>query len=200
MLTTQPAKPFTLPSVGYFALVYHVVPEYTARRGQHRDAHLRLAWAAHSRGELLLGGAFTDPADSALLIWRCDSRAPIQAFIAEDPYVLNGLVSRWEIREWNVVIADAPMPLGAHPAAQRLYTNLWRTLDELALSTKTYDALRKADLKYVGELVSLAESDLVDRGVGAKSLNEINAVLDRMDLDWEMELDDWPGARPIVKP
>lgn len=186
--------------MAYFALVYHVVDDYTARRGQFRDAHLRLAWAAHTRGELLLGGAFTEPADTALLVWRCADKSPIEAFVAADPYVVNGLVKRWEIRDWNVVIADQPMPLGSHPAAQRLYTNLWRTVDELGLSTKTADALRKTDIKYLGELVKLAESDLVDRGFGARSLNEIQAVLDALDLEFEMELDDWPGARPVIKP
>ena len=95
----------------YFALVYHVVDDYVARRGAYREEHLRLAWDAHARGELVLGGAFTDPPDTALLIWRCADRAPIEAFAAADPYVRNGLVTRWEIRAWNVVIADDPMPV-----------------------------------------------------------------------------------------
>jgi uncharacterized protein YciI len=95
----------------YFALVYHVVEDYVARRGAHRDVHLALARAAHGRGELLLAGAFADPADTALLVWRCADRAPIEAFVAADPYVAHGLVARWEIRDWNVVVADQPMAL-----------------------------------------------------------------------------------------
>ena len=97
--------------MNYFALVYHVVDDYVARRTQFRDAHLALAWDAHRRGELLLGGAFTDPPDTALLVWRCADRTPIEAFVAADPYVTNGLVARWEIRDWKVVIADQPMAL-----------------------------------------------------------------------------------------
>jgi uncharacterized protein YciI len=95
----------------YFALVYHVVSDYPERRGQYRDAHLALARAAHARGELLLGGAFTDPPDTALLVWKCEDRAPVDAFVAADPYVANGLVVRYEVRDWKVVIADDPMPL-----------------------------------------------------------------------------------------
>ncbi|MBA3391612.1 MAG: hypothetical protein H0T89_03160 [Deltaproteobacteria bacterium] len=93
----------------YFALVYHVVEDYVTRRGEYRDAHLELARAAHRRGELLLGGAFTDPPDTALLVWRCADKTPVEAFVAADPYVANGLVARWEIRDWKVVIADQPM-------------------------------------------------------------------------------------------
>lgn len=92
----------------YYALVYHVADDYLTRRAQFREEHLKLAWAAHARGELVLGGAFTDPADTALLAWRCESKAPVEAFVAADPYVRHGLVKRHEIREWNVVIADQP--------------------------------------------------------------------------------------------
>ena len=96
------------PRVRYFALVYHVTADYLARRAQYRAEHLELAWAAHRRGDLLLGGAFADPADTALLVWRCADKAPIERFVAADPYVNNGLVERHEIREWTVVIADQP--------------------------------------------------------------------------------------------
>lgn len=95
----------------YFALVYHVGPDYLQRRGEFRVEHLALARAAHERGELMLAGAFTDPADTALLVWRCADKAPIEAFAAADPYVKNGLVARWEIRNWFVVVADDPLPL-----------------------------------------------------------------------------------------
>ncbi len=87
-----------------YALIYHVANDYLERRGAFRAEHLGLAMAAHERGELLLGGAFADPADTALLIWRTGDPAPIEAFVAADPYVANGLVKRWEIRPWTVVI------------------------------------------------------------------------------------------------
>jgi uncharacterized protein YciI len=95
----------------YFALVYHTSADYLERRAQYRADHLSLARAAHARGELVLAGAFQHPSDTALLVWKCADRAPIEAFVAADPYVSNGLVARWEIRDWYVVIADDPMPL-----------------------------------------------------------------------------------------
>lgn len=95
----------------YFALVYHVAPDYLQRRGEFRVEHLALAKAAHERGELMLAGAFTDPPDTALLVWRCADKAPIEAFVAADPYVKNGLVARHEIRNWFVVVADDPLSI-----------------------------------------------------------------------------------------
>jgi uncharacterized protein len=97
--------------MAYFALIYHVAPDYLERRAQYRAEHLAIAREPHARGELLLGGAFQNPSDSALLVWKCADRAPIEAFVAADPYVKNGLVARYEIRDWYVVIADDPMPL-----------------------------------------------------------------------------------------
>jgi hypothetical protein len=87
-------------------LFYDVVDDYVTRRSAHREEHLRLAREAHRRGELLLGGAFTDPADGALLVFRAADRSVVDAFARNDPYVTNGLVTRWEVRSWAVVIGD----------------------------------------------------------------------------------------------
>jgi uncharacterized protein YciI len=85
-----------------------VIDDYISRRSLYRDAHLRLAQEAHQRGELLLGGAFSDPTDQALLVFRAADKSVVEDFARHDPYVLNGLVTRWEIRPWAVVIGNAP--------------------------------------------------------------------------------------------
>jgi len=92
----------------YFALFYDVVNDFISRRSPFREEHLRLARAAHRRGELLLAGALTDPADRALLVFRAAERAAVEEFARHDPYVTNGLVSRWEVRPWAVVIGEDP--------------------------------------------------------------------------------------------
>ena len=96
----------------YYALFYYVIDDYVSRRAPYRDAHLRLAWEANRRGELLLAGALSDPVDRALLVFRVPDRSVVEEFVRNDPYVKNGLVIRWEIRPWTVVIgnesADAP--------------------------------------------------------------------------------------------
>jgi uncharacterized protein YciI len=88
----------------YLALQYDLVDDYLERRPEFRDEHLGLARAAHERGDLALAGALADPADQALLVWSTEDRAVVQAFAEADPYVRNGLVRAWRIREWNVVI------------------------------------------------------------------------------------------------
>jgi uncharacterized protein YciI len=90
----------------YFALFYDVVDDFLTRRSACREEHLRLARAAHRRGELLLAGALTDPADRALLVFRAAERSAVEAFARNDPYVLSGLVTCWEVRSWAVVIGD----------------------------------------------------------------------------------------------
>jgi uncharacterized protein len=88
----------------YFALLYELVDDYLPRRAAFRQEHLALAKAAHERGEIALAGAFADPADRALLIFRGADRNVAESFARNDPYVANGLVKRWEVRPWTVVI------------------------------------------------------------------------------------------------
>jgi uncharacterized protein YciI len=88
----------------FLALQYDLVDDYLDRRPEFREEHLGLAKAAHERGELALAGAFTDPADTALLVWSTEDRALVEAFAEADPYVRTGLVRSWTIREWNVVV------------------------------------------------------------------------------------------------
>jgi uncharacterized protein len=102
----------------YYALIYETVDDYVARRGEFREQHLRIARAWRERGELVLGGAFDDPVDRALLIFRVDDKSKVEEFVRKDPYVVNGLVKKWEVRPWKVVVgqeqpASATIPTGA---------------------------------------------------------------------------------------
>jgi uncharacterized protein len=92
----------------YFALTYETVPDHAARRAPFRAEHLELARSFHRDGKLLLAGAF-NPIEGALLIFRAESTAEVEAFVHRDPYVRNGLVTAWRIREWTVVVgAEGP--------------------------------------------------------------------------------------------
>jgi uncharacterized protein len=93
--------------VAYFALFYEVTDDYMARRGAYREDHLRLVREAHARGEVVMAGAFAEPPDKALLVFRAEDRSVPESFARQDPYVLNGLVKRWEVRPWTVVIGNS---------------------------------------------------------------------------------------------
>jgi uncharacterized protein len=93
----------------HFALLYDVVDDYVSRRQPFRAEHLALARRFHREGKLALAGAF-DPPDGALLVFRCDTAAEVEAFVREDPYVRSGLVTAWRVKAWNVVIGGEPAP------------------------------------------------------------------------------------------
>lgn len=90
----------------HYLLFYEVTPDYVERRAQFRAEHLTLAWQAHERGELLLGGALTDPVDSAVLLFQGTSPEVAARFAKADPYVRNGLVTRWQVRPWLTVVGE----------------------------------------------------------------------------------------------
>jgi uncharacterized protein len=95
--------------MNYYALLYELVEDMVTRRVPFREEHLRLARESHDRGELVLGGALAEPVDRALLVFHVDDKSKVESFARKDPYVLNGLVKKWEVRPWNVVVGnDSP--------------------------------------------------------------------------------------------
>jgi hypothetical protein len=93
-----------MAGIMHYLLFYDVVPDYVERRAPFRAEHLANARAAVARGELVLGGALANPADGAVLVFRGSSPAAAEAFAAADPYVRNGLVTSWRVREWTTVV------------------------------------------------------------------------------------------------
>ncbi len=95
----------------HYLLMYDVVHDYVERRAQYRREHITLARAAAARGELVLGGALQPP-DGVVLLFRGSSPAAAEAFAKADPYVVNGIVTEWRVREWTTVVGnDAENPL-----------------------------------------------------------------------------------------
>jgi uncharacterized protein YciI len=96
----------------HFLLFYDTAPDYLERRGGFRDAHLGLAWAAAERGALVLGGALVDPVDGAVLLFKGATATVAEEFARADPYVINGLIREWRVREWTTVVgAEAATPV-----------------------------------------------------------------------------------------
>jgi uncharacterized protein YciI len=99
----------------HYLLLYDYVPDIADRRGPYRAAHIGHARGAVERGDLVLGGALAEPMDGAVLLFRGDSSATAESFAQTDPYVLNGLVTRWRVREWTTVVgrdAEVALPPG----------------------------------------------------------------------------------------
>lgn len=88
----------------HFLLFYDVAPDYMERRPQFRAEHLKLAWDAHARGELVVAGALAEPVDGAVFLFQGQSPAAAEAFAQSDPYVKNGLILKWRVRPWTTVV------------------------------------------------------------------------------------------------
>jgi uncharacterized protein YciI len=116
--TSAPSKDRASIETGmHYLLFYEVADDYVARRAPFRDQHLEKAWRASERGELILAGAFGNPADGAALLFQGDSPEVAENFAKTDPYVINGAVKRWYVREWTTVAGqDAATPVW--PAAR----------------------------------------------------------------------------------
>ena len=104
----------------HYLLFYEVGEEYLSRRGEFRNQHLEMAWQASARGELLLAGALANPVDGTVLLFKGDSPEVAEKFAKNDPYVNNGLVKRWHVREWTTVAGEGcatPVKPNAPPPA-----------------------------------------------------------------------------------
>ena len=96
----------------HYLLMYELADDYMQRRAEFRESHLQMAWQSSGRGELVLAGALMDPVDTAVLLFRAVSPQVVEEFASTDPYVRNGRVKRWRVREWTTVAgADAATPV-----------------------------------------------------------------------------------------
>jgi uncharacterized protein YciI len=83
-----------------YVLLYESAENVLDKAPEHFQAHSERADEFHARDVLELLGAFSDPQkEGSMAIFT--TREAAEEFVAGDPFVLNGVVRRWEIREWN---------------------------------------------------------------------------------------------------
>ena len=76
---------------------------------------------------------------------------------------------------------------GAKPS---LNENLFKTVDSLELSVRAANCLENANIKFIGELVTKTEAEMLKtKNFGRKSLNEIKDILSEMGLSLGMKID-----------
>src|SRR5262245_12601756 len=90
----------------HFVLSYQIVDNFAEKRMPFREEHFMRLRQAHASGALVLAGAFADPLDGALLVFRGPTSEAAESFAKTDPYVANGLVTKWQVRLWSTVIGD----------------------------------------------------------------------------------------------
>jgi len=75
--------------------------------------------------------------------------------------------------------------------------HLNKSVDELELSVRSYNCLKNANIRTIGELVTRSEAEMLKtKNFGRKSLNEIKEILTGMGLSLGMRLDE--HGRPVA--
>ena len=87
-----------------FAALISYPPDVLERRAPHRSAHLAYMEDLRRNGRALMGGAFADPVDGALILYRAETPDEVRRIMDEDPYGRIGLFDDVRIREWTVVV------------------------------------------------------------------------------------------------
>ena len=83
-----------------FVLFYESADDVMSRAPQHFPAHRERLQAFKERGELLMVGTFADPQrDGSMAVFTTEEAAA--AFVDGDPFVREGVVRGWAIKEWH---------------------------------------------------------------------------------------------------
>jgi uncharacterized protein YciI len=86
-----------------YVVLYESADDVASRAPAHFPAHKRRLDEFAGRGDLLMVGTFGDPqAQGSMAIFR--TRAAAEAFVAGDPFMLEGVVKAYEIRDWNEIL------------------------------------------------------------------------------------------------
>ena len=87
-----------------YVLFYESADDVLSKAPVHFAAHNERLQEFHARGDILMVGTFGDPQEQGSMA-IFPTRAAAEAFVDGDPFVCEGVVRRWEIREWNEVLA-----------------------------------------------------------------------------------------------
>ena len=84
-------------------VLYHAAADVLHRAPAHMAGHSALIDEFHAAGDLLLIGTFGDPVtEGAMCVFR--GREAADRWVRRDPFVTEGLVESFEIREWNEIL------------------------------------------------------------------------------------------------
>ena len=78
---------------------YEMASDALSKVMTHFPAHRARLDEFHDRGVLIAAGPIGNPPEGAMAIFT--TREAAEEFIKGDPFVTNGLVSKWRLVEWN---------------------------------------------------------------------------------------------------
>ncbi len=83
-------------------LLYRSAPDVMEKAPVHFPAHKQRLDAFQRRGDLIAVGTWADPREGSMAVFR--TRAAAEEFARDDPFVKNGVVASFEIKDWNEVL------------------------------------------------------------------------------------------------
>lgn len=90
----------------FFETLYDSLEDAVSKAPDVIVAHRARSNALHARGTLLMSGAFLNNPEEALrTMVICATQEAAEEYAKGDPFVLNGMVSKWYIREWANMFA-----------------------------------------------------------------------------------------------
>ena len=133
-------------------------------------------------------GQLTDYDKLTLEVWTDSSVQP------EDAVAFAAKILKEHMNPFiNFEEEPEPVEEEKEERQEKLNENLFRSVSELELSVRSSNCLKNANITLIGELVQKTEGEMLKtKNFGRKSLNEIKAILEEMELSLGMKLDNFP--------
>ena len=138
-------------------------------------------------------GQATDYEKLTLEVWTNGAVNPRDAVGLASKLMKDHLTIFINIEEEDEV--EEPAELPEHDR-EVWWEKLNKSVDEMELSVRSYNCLKNANIRTIGELVQKTEAEMLKtKNFGRKSLNEIKEILGGMGLSLGMKLDNWPAQQ-----
>lgn len=132
-------------------------------------------------------GQMTDYDKLSIEVWTNGAVRPDDAIAYAAKIMKEQLTIFVNFDETEEESVRTPEELSSKPA---LNDNLFKTVDSLELSVRAANCLENANIKFIGELVTKSETEMLKtKNFGRKSLNEIKDILAEMGLSLGMKID-----------
>jgi len=87
-----------------FAAIIEYIQD-KAKIGEIRPTHRQYLTSLKEKGQLVACGPFTDDS-GALIVYEAPTKEDAEQLLQSDPFHQNGVFVKWQLRPWNVVMAN----------------------------------------------------------------------------------------------
>ena len=137
-------------------------------------------------------GQATDYEKLSMEVWTNGAVSPRDAVGLASKLMKDHLTIFINIEEEEEEPAEMPAEM-SEADREEWWEKLNKSVDEMELSVRSYNCLKNANIRTIGELVQKTEAEMLKtKNFGRKSLNEIKEILGSMGLSLGMKLDNFP--------